>query len=228
MEPLLLNIETSTDICSVGIAKGTSLLALKESSEAYSHSKEITLLIEACASAAGIRLQDLDAVAISAGPGSYTALRVGASVAKGICYALDKPMIAIDTLKALAYAAKQVEPEANVYIPMIDARRMEVYAAIFDQDLNRLEETNNVILDEQSFAEQFTAENMLAFSGNGAAKSQPLFEGKKVSYTNVLCSAQHLIPLSLRAFSTQSFVDIAYYAPVYFKAPNITISKKTL
>ncbi len=225
---LILNIETATDICSVCISEGASIRSLKESEEAYSHASRITLLIEACANDAGITLPELDAVAISSGPGSYTALRVGAATAKGICYALDKPMIAVDTLAALAHAAKLDRPQADYYIPMIDARRMEVYTAVFDKQLQQLEPVHNLILDQQSFSRYFTSEKCLSFCGNGAGKTKDIFINKNAVYSEILCSAQHLVPLSERAFSEQQFEDIAYYTPRYFKAPNITVSKKTL
>ncbi len=225
---LILNIETATDICSVCIAKGTEVLSIQESTDAYSHSAALTLFIEACRKNAGIELKDLDAIAISAGPGSYTALRVGASVAKGICYALDKPMIAINTLQSLAFAAKQVQSKGAYYIPMIDARRMEVYAEIYDAELNLIEETNNVILDEKSFDAYFEKGGPIVFSGNGVPKSKDLFESKAALFCDLVCSAHNLVPLSLDAFQKQSFVDIAYYSPMYFKAPNITVPKKIL
>lgn len=226
--PLILNIETATDICSVCIAENTEVLAIQKSDNAYSHASVITLLIEACRKEAGVKLSDLDAIAISAGPGSYTALRVGSSVAKGICYALDKPMIAINTLESLAMAAQKAEPKVDLYIPMIDARRMEVYAEVYDYKLNRLTETNNIIFDDQSFSEYFEQGKKLLFCGNGAPKAKTLFETKSVQFSDILCSASNLVPLSLKSFLDQSFVDIAYYSPVYFKAPNITVSRKTL
>lgn len=224
---LILNLDTATDVCSVGIANGAKILSLKESDDAYSHASAITLLIEACRKDAGIDLQDLDAIAISSGPGSYTALRVGAATAKGICYALDKPMIAIDTLAALAHAAKEKQT-ADFYIPMIDARRMEVYTAVYDQQLQELESVHNLILDLQSFNNYFTDGKSIAFCGNGAPKSQTVFVEKNAIFCDILCSAKHIAPLAEVAFQKQQFEDIAYYTPLYFKAPNITVSKKTL
>ncbi len=224
--PIILNIETSTDICSVCIAKGETILSIQESPDAYSHAAAITLLIEACAKEAGIKLIELDAIAISAGPGSYTALRVGASVAKGICYALDKPMIAIDTLEALAHAASK-EKEGMFYIPMIDARRMEVYTSVFDQELNNVAKTHNLILDETSFAEYFKR-GQIVFCGNGAPKSKATFAEKNATYSIINCSSQYLVSRALSAFREENFQNIAYYSPVYYKAPNITVSKKIL
>lgn len=226
--PIILNIETATDICSVCIAKGEVILSAKEATKAYSHASVITLLIEACVREAGLSLGALDAVAVSSGPGSYTSLRVGAAAAKGICYALDKPLIAVDTLEALACAARKDKDQGTFYIPMIDARRMEVYTAVYDQSLNPIKETNNLILDQHSFAEYFEQGANLVLCGNGALKTKPLFESKNVLYSNVICAAKHLIPFSVKAFLNQTFKDVAYYSPLYFKAPNITVSKKIL
>lgn len=224
----ILNIETATDICSVCISDGTDVLAIKESDQEYSHASAITLLIESCTTAAGLALKDLDAIAVSQGPGSYTALRVGAATAKGICYALDKPLIAVDTLAALAYASKQDFPGASYYIPMIDARRMEVYTAVFDANLQCIKPVHNLILDEQSFSSYFDSAEMIVFGGNGAPKSKTVLTQKEAVFSEVRCSASHMVPLALQALQKQAFSDIAYYTPQYFKAPNITVSKKTL
>ncbi len=226
---VILNIETATDICSVCIAKEETILAYKESEDAYSHASVITLLIEACAKEAALKLKDLDAIAVSSGPGSYTALRVGAAAAKGMCYGLDKPLIVVDTLQALAKAAnKEVGDDDTIYVPMIDARRMEVYLAIFDREMKRLAETQNVILEEQTFSEYLDKGKQIVFCGNGAPKSKPLYSAQNTTFSAIKCSAKHLVTHSFEAFKNQHFADIAYYAPNYLKAPNITVSKKIL
>lgn len=224
----ILNIETATDICSVSIADGVEILATQRAEEVYQHASVITLLIEACVKNAKLNLKDLDAIAISSGPGSYTALRVGTATAKGICYALDKPLIAVDTLKSLAYAAREKHPEGDCFIPMIDARRMEVYTSVFDKELNVISELDNLILEESSFGVVFKQYNCVVFGGNGAPKTEALFVDQGIYYSKVLCDAEHLVSLSNAAFLDSDFADIAYYAPLYFKAPNITKSKKTL
>lgn len=226
--PIILNIETATDICSVAIAKGDTLVSQNESTETFSHASAITLLIEDCLKDAGLTLNDLDAVAISSGPGSYTALRVGSSVAKGICYALDKPLIAVDTLEALAHAAFEEVAEGAFYIPMIDARRMEVYTSVYDQSLKLLKATHNLIVEQDSFSEYFEKDGLVVFCGTGALKTKPLFAAKNILYSVLTCSAKYLIPLSLISFQNKKFQDVAYYSPSYFKAPNITVSKKIL
>ncbi len=224
----ILNIDTATDICSVCIADGEQVVATRRAEDVYQHASVITILIEECAKAADISLNELDAIAVSTGPGSYTALRVGTATAKGICYALNKPLIAIDTLKSLAFAAKQRNAEGDCFIPMIDARRMEVYAKVFDNELNALSEVNNFILDETSFQEFFKQHDNIIFTGNGAPKSIDLFKDKGGQFSTVVCDAEHLVQLSAVAYAAEDFVDIAYYAPMYFKAPNITKSKKVL
>lgn len=224
----ILNIETATDICSVCIADEGQVIATRRAEEVYQHASVITILIEECAKAAKMSLNELDALAISSGPGSYTALRVGTATAKGICYALNKPLIAIDTLQSLAYAAQQNKSEGDCFIPMIDARRMEVYAKVFDKELKAVSEVNNFILDEASFQEYFKRYDKVVLSGNGAPKSVDLFKDKGAVFSEVVCDAEHLVELSAAAFEAQDFVDIAYYAPLYFKAPNITKAKKVL
>ena len=131
---IILNIETATDIGSVCLSRGKEVLAVKQGTTTFSHAKETTLMIDHCLTEAGLTMQDLNAVAISSGPGSYTSLRIGTSVAKGICYALDKPLIAVNTLEALALAASKVSDGA-IYAPMIDARRMEVYTTFYDANI---------------------------------------------------------------------------------------------
>ena len=226
----LLLIETATDVCSLALSRNGQLLALHEADEPYVHATQITLLIEACCTTAGISLSEIDAVALSGGPGSYTALRVGASVAKGICYALDKPLIALDTLLLLAGAARQeMGAETNyLYVPMIDARRMEVYTAIYTQTLEAHSPLSAKIIDQQSFSELFSAGQHLVFCGNGAPKCQEILSAKRSTFLPIICSAQHLLPFAEAFFQEQNFVDSAYFSPTYFKAPNITTPKKIL
>ncbi len=225
----LLLLETATDICSVAISEGTNLRASKTSSENYTHTSAITPLIEQCVAAANMALTDLDAIAVSSGPGSYTALRVGSSTAKGLCYALDIPMIAIDTLQAIAHAtADEVKKTDALYCPMIDARRMEVYAALFDYTNKPLTTTEPLIVTASAFQTYFEQGQSIVFSGDGAAKCQSLITSPLASFVNILCAADHLAPLAAEAFEQQQFVEAAYFKPTYGKAPNITIPKKRL
>lgn len=224
--PQILHIETATDICSIGISQDETLLALQEITHFADHASKITLLIEACLQEAKLSLNDLDAVAVSQGPGSYTALRIGVSTAKGICYALNKPLIAVDTLQALALATFNAERKDALYCPMIDARRMEVYAAIFDQANQIVEEATALKIEADSFDVYFKAGQDLVFAGDGAEKCKSVFTGAFAHFSPIVCSARHLIPLALQAFQNQQFSDLAYFEPFYLKPPNITTPKQ--
>lgn len=223
---LILNIETATEVCSVCLSQGTEVLALRETSEAYQHAAQLTLLIESCLEEAQHRLSDLDAVAVSQGPGSYTALRVGTSTAKGICYALQKPLLAIDTLQALAYASREESDQEALYVPMIDARRMEVYTAVFDAEGQRVQATEARVIEATSYDAYWQQNQALVFAGNGAAKCREVLQNPLAQFRDVPHSARHLVPWSVRAFAAQQWADLAYYAPQYFKSPNITKPKK--
>lgn len=219
---LILHIETATDICSIGLSRGDQLLSIHNAETGYQHAAQITLLIQRCLEEAGVRLIELDAVALSSGPGSYTSLRVGAATAKGICYSLDKPLIAVDTLQSLALASLKQEREEALYYPMIDARRMEVYTAGFDAANEQIEAPQAVIVDEFTFSEQLRAGHRIVLSGNGAEKCRSVLADKDIFYSQVACSAAHLLPLALRALEQGAFEDMAYYSPNYLKPPNIT------
>lgn len=225
---LLLLIETATDICSIGISDGLQVLSLHDAPEGYQHAARITLLIEKCLEEAGCTLPELDGVALSSGPGSYTSLRVGAATAKGICYSLDKPLLVVDTLQSLALATLKQEREEAAYFPLIDARRMEAYTAGFDAANERLTETEAIILTENSFSEYLIAGQTLVLSGNGAEKCRAVLPQQGVLYSSVRCSAAHLAPLALPAFENGTFADVAYYSPFYLKPPNITRPRKLL
>ncbi|MFN0015583.1 MAG: tRNA (adenosine(37)-N6)-threonylcarbamoyltransferase complex dimerization subunit type 1 TsaB [Saprospiraceae bacterium] len=240
----ILLIETATDVCSTAIAVDGTVVALAEALDQPNHAATLTLLIEACTRQAGIPLANLDAVAVSRGPGSYTSLRVGAAVAKGICYALDKPLIAVDTLLALASASMRDQgtgrtsdgPGVNnplFYMPMLDARRKEVWTAVFDHSLREVMPAQPLILEHDLF--QYFLQNapgvkptgLLVLSGNGAKKisNGPVFENAVFSEPQV-CSASHLAIIAEVCFQNVDFQDTAYFEPFYMKPPNITISKK--
>ncbi|MCB0578633.1 MAG: tRNA (adenosine(37)-N6)-threonylcarbamoyltransferase complex dimerization subunit type 1 TsaB [Phaeodactylibacter sp.] len=220
--PLILLIETATDICSIGLSRGSRLLSIHQAEAGYQHAGQITLLISRCLEEAGASLAGLDAVALSSGPGSYTSLRVGAATAKGICYSLDKPLIVVDTLQALALAALRQEREEALYYPMIDARRMEVYTAGFDASNEQIAPPQALVIEKHVFSEQLQAGHRIVLSGNGAEKCRPVLPGGNILYSPVTCSAAHLLPLALTAFEREKFEDAAYYSPFYLKPPNIT------
>jgi len=223
----ILSIETSTDISSVCISEYGQILSVKESIHSMAHAKEGTLLIAACLKAANLDFQQLDAVAISKGPGSYTALRVGSSIAKGICYAMDKPLIAVDTLASLALAAS-TKLAADFYCPMIDARRKEVYMAFYNNKVAELQEVQAKILDRDSFSMEIPTTETILFCGNGSVKFQEMTEQPNFLFLDLICSAKHLIPLAEKAFKNKQFESLAYFEPTYLKPPNITVAKKKL
>lgn len=225
--PLILNIETSTDICSICLSKGKEIISIKEAEQQYVHAARITILVGECLAEAGIKIEELSAVAVSSGPGSYTGLRIGTATAKGICYALGKPMIAVDTLRALAMACQQEEQKEVLYCPMIDARRMEVYTALFNAKNERITDTEALIIETNTFSE-YLKDHSIIICGNGAEKCKQVLACEKVSYSTVVCSAGHLAPLAEKAYNEGRFCDVAYYAPLYFKAPNITRPRKIL
>lgn len=234
MLPSLLHIESSTDICSIAVSRGEELIGFSETQEAYQHASQMTLLIDEAMAKAELRLADLAAVSVSLGPGSYTSLRVGFSTAKGICYALEKPLVTVSSLQALAGAMVKrraaVLPDAAkaLFVPMIDARRMEVYMAMYDEDLKVVQEPYAAVI-EASIFDTFLAEGThLILGGNGAAKCEAVLTHPHLHFTPVLAAAQNSIPLAYQAFQEEAFVDLAYVEPFYLKPPNITVSKKKL
>ena len=215
----ILNIETATKICSVAIGRNGELIALKETDKEKSHSSVITLLIQEVLKKADIVLSDLVGVAVSKGPGSYTGLRIGVSTAKGLCYSLDKPLIAISTLQAMARG--RVENKSNIPIllcPMIDARRMEVYTAFYDIDNNEVRKPGADIIDENSYAD-ILDKNKVIFFGDGAAKCKDALShhANAIFVDDVFPSARNMIPLSVKSFNDRQFEDVAYFEPYYLK-----------
>ena len=225
----ILNIETSTEICSVCISENGNLLSIAESHEGYNHATNLTMFIQKCLKKVGFQMQDLDAIAFSKGPGSYTGLRIGVSAAKGICYALNKPLLAIDTLSAMANAcATKEQLDDALYCPMIDARRMEVYTALFNLKNEKVKDLQALIIDSESFQPEFKEGKQIVFCGNGSKKCKDIFTNPQAIFSTIQCSSAYLIPLAEKQFENQTFEDIAYFSPLYFKAPNITLPKKIL
>ncbi|MFC5282609.1 tRNA (adenosine(37)-N6)-threonylcarbamoyltransferase complex dimerization subunit type 1 TsaB [Pedobacter alpinus] len=218
---LILQIETATQTCSVALAKDGVVLNSIEKTDRNIHASNITLFIEEVVKLSNYTLNDLDAVAVSMGPGSYTGLRIGVSTVKGLCYALDIPLIAINTLEAMAdgFKAKCFSVKPNsLFCPMIDARRMEVYCAIYDNDLKTISATEAKIIDSNSF-EAILESNIIYFFGDGAAKCEEVL-GLNMNarvmddFTN---SAKDLTALAHKKFNDKDFVDVAYFEPLYLK-----------
>ncbi|OON65301.1 tRNA (adenosine(37)-N6)-threonylcarbamoyltransferase complex dimerization subunit type 1 TsaB [Hymenobacter sp. CRA2] len=226
--PLILALETSSPVCSVALTQDGALLAAAELRLEKSHSSHLTVLIEQLLSNAGYSLPQLSAIAVSDGPGSYTGLRIGAAAAKGLCYALGLPLLAVGTLPALAHQVAQQVPNAARYrfAPLLDARRMEVYAALYAADGAELQAPAPVILDAQSWTTEL-AEGSVVFFGSGAAKFQPLVADNPNAQflTNVHPSAIAVAQLAKVAFAREEFRDVAYYEPFYLKEVHTTTPK---
>ncbi|MFD2726621.1 tRNA (adenosine(37)-N6)-threonylcarbamoyltransferase complex dimerization subunit type 1 TsaB [Hyunsoonleella rubra] len=212
---LLLNVETATTNCSVAVSKDGKTTALKEDSRnGYSHAEKLHVFIDEALKIGKVDKTELDAIAISKGPGSYTGLRIGVSTAKGLSFALDKPLISVLTLEALAL---KVEAESGVIVPMLDARRMEVYSAIFDWNYNPLRETQAQILDEKSFSD-YLEKGKVYFIGNGVAKTKEIISHPNAVFVeNKLPSANEMGLLADRKYHSGDFEDVAYFEPYYLK-----------
>lgn len=230
MSMLLLSLETSSPICAVALHHLTDgrLLGQAELRLEKSHSTHLTVLIEQLIANAGYALADLGAVAVSDGPGSYTGLRIGAAAAKGLCFALDVPLLAVGTLPALAHQVAGRVPRAAAYLfaPMLDARRQEVYTALYRADGTEVLAPTNLVLDAASLAEQLAAQPVLCF-GSGAAKFQALVADQPhaVFLAEVQPSAVAIGELAYAAYQRQEFQDVAYYEPFYLKEVYTTTPK---
>lgn len=218
---LILSIDTATEHASVCLSRGESILGLIESTEQKNHASFVQPAIKLLADGAGIALIDIDAVAVSAGPGSYTGLRVGMASAKGICYALKKKLILVNTLEVMAQSIlddpeNQPLDKATLLCPLIDARRMEVFTALYDMSLKEIESPHAMILDDSSFS-QLLADYSLVFSGTGYHKLQTLLTHPNARYSRSQHSAKHLAARALTAYASNRFTDLAYSEPLYVK-----------
>lgn len=212
---LILCIETSTTNCSVSIGRGDSILASKDiNSESFSHSEQLHTFIDELLTTEGLKPQDLEAISVSKGPGSYTGLRIGVSAAKGLAYALDIPLIAVSTLHCLA---TQVSADNGLIVPMLDARRMEVYSEIYDADFNSVREIKAEILDENSFQNELDS-GKVHFIGTGVEKFEAICKHPNAIYHNKkLPSAKEQFFIAKRKFDKKIFEDVAYFEPFYLK-----------
>lgn len=211
----ILNLETATTNCSVSLAGDGRVLVLKEdNSPKYSHAEKLHLFIDAVLREAGITPKELGAVAVSKGPGSFTGLRIGVSAAKGLSYALNIPLISVDTLKTMAL---QINASNGVIVPMLDARRQEVYTAIFDCRHVAIKTTWAEVLDENSFKEPGLAPP-LYFIGDGALKAKDILPHENAVFKpEIVPSAKEMAGLSYQKFTAKDFEDVAYFEPFYLK-----------
>lgn len=232
---LILNIETSTEVCSVALARDGAVIQSRENLTGQNHARLVTVLINELFSESGITMDQIDAVAVSGGPGSYTGLRIGVSVAKGICYASNLAMIAITSLEAMAHSVIQnhknyqlPETENILFCPMIDARRMEVYTAFYDKNGVQIRNIQADIIDHQSYL-SYLENNTVLFFGNGSSKCRDAVTHPNAIFINgIITSANNMIPLAERDFRLQKFVDVAYYEPFYLKDFVATIPVKNI
>lgn len=218
----ILNIETATKNCSVSLSKGGKTIAVKQlSEEQFNHAEKLHLFIREVLDSQHISLKNLNAVAVSKGPGSYTGLRIGVSTAKGLCYALNIPLIAVDTLAILA---EKVAVNSGIIIPMIDARRMEVFTQMFDKDYSPISNAEALIVDENAFADTVGEIHLI---GDGGTKCKSvLTHSKFVFHDDILYpSANEMSRLSFKKYKENTFEDVAYFEPYYLKDFMLTVNK---
>ncbi|MBW8242123.1 tRNA (adenosine(37)-N6)-threonylcarbamoyltransferase complex dimerization subunit type 1 TsaB [Muricauda oceani] len=212
----ILHLETATTNCSVSIAKDGEMLVLKENNAAnYSHSEQLHIFIKEALEEASLLFSDLDAVAISKGPGSYTGLRIGVSSAKGLCFSLDIPLVSVPTLQSMAHQT-DVKP-GELVIPVLDARRMEVYSCVYDAVYNEVRETRAEIIDEDSFAD-YVSDDKVYIIGSGAEKCRGALEHPNFIFDeSVVPSAKDMVPIAFEKYKSNEFEDVAYFEPYYLK-----------
>jgi len=218
---MILQIETATTVCSVALAENGQTIALKEADQRNIHAEKITLFIDEVVKAAGKSYADINAIAVSSGPGSYTGLRIGVSAAKGLSFALDKPLIAVETLQAMAngYAEMHDIDTGTLLCPMVDARRMEVFTAVFDELGDRLiKPTSAEIIDERSFSDLLST-NKIIFFGDGAEKCRDVLgsHANAVIAGDFANSARYMSRKANEKYLSEDFKDVAYFEPYYLK-----------
>ena len=230
----ILHIETATNICSVALSEGEKLIALRESDQDKSHGALLTIFMDEVLKEGGLKPEDIDALSVSKGPGSYTGLRIGVSATKGFAYALDLPIIGIDTLLAMAIGAKaseEVEDLAKqntklLLCPMIDARRMEVFSGFYTMEDQTYRKVSADVIDQGSY-KSILANHPIAFFGNGSQKIKEILQHDNAHFIEgIVPSAKNMILLSLAAFREKKFEDTAYFEPYYLKDFVATTPKK--
>lgn len=224
----ILHIETSTSICSIALSKDDDMMAYNDMHEDMNHTAILAPAIERLLASENISPDGLTAIAVSSGPGSYTGLRVGGATSKAMAYALGKPLISIPTLEALASAVFDRHPEAQFALPMIDARRDEVYTALFDRSMHMIWPVSSVILEASFFMHDLPKEGSIISCGDGSLKINDLVDlAENLSVDiQIQCSARHLLSLARSKYERGDFEDSLHFVPFYLKPPNITKSKK--
>lgn len=222
----ILTLETSTKVCSLALGIDGESVFYEENLQGASHASDLGVFAQKAIRYARTNKVTIDAVAVSSGPGSYTGLRIGVSETKGLCYGLGVPMIAIPSLKVLAQQAITLLRDPDMlYCPMIDARRMEVYAAIYDHNLNSLREVQADIVDETSY-QDYLSESRVAFFGDGADKCKAVISSpNELFIDNIYPNALAMLALAEKAYAASDFVDVAYFEPFYLKEFQATVAK---
>ncbi|MCQ2608934.1 MAG: tRNA (adenosine(37)-N6)-threonylcarbamoyltransferase complex dimerization subunit type 1 TsaB [Bacteroidales bacterium] len=227
----ILSIETATGVCSVAIHEDGKCVALREIKEANAHSEKLTVLIEELLQERSLQVKDCNAIAVSIGPGSYTGLRIGASVAKGLCYACSLPVITVDTLQALALSCKNKVGDTNpdnIYMPMIDARRMEVYTSQWNWQMERLEDTRALVVTYEAKA-SFEPTKHYFFCGDGSEKCRETLESPNITFVDgIYATAESVGYIASEMYDRQEFADVAYFEPFYLKEFQAAPPKKLL
>jgi len=218
MLPKLLLIESATEVCSVALSQGTEIVASVCLDKGNSHTEHLFPFIEQVLTKGNCKMSELDGVILSIGPGSYTGLRIGASAAKGICYALNLPLIGISTLQSIVFGAlsQQKEQQNVLYCPMIDARRMEVFTALFNENGEAITEVENKIIDKNSFSHELE-NHIIYFCGNGSPKCQSILIHPNAYFLKAPLAAENMLLPALLKYANKQFEDIAYFEPFYFK-----------
>lgn len=233
--PLLLLIETSTEVCSVALSSGDKVIGSRVSREPKSHARVVAPMVDELLSDSTFEMSSIDAVVVSEGPGSYTGLRVGVSLAKGLCFGSSKPLIAVSSLEllynlAIEHICKGLLPGVDIsssffVVPMIDARRMEVYCAVFNQSGERLEEVQAKVVDENSF-KSYTGRGVTVFCGDGSSKVKEVIRDSNALFIDIESVARGMLKTALDRYYNKKFEDVAYFEPFYLKDFIAGISKK--
>jgi tRNA threonylcarbamoyladenosine biosynthesis protein TsaB len=229
----ILCIDTATDICTVSVFENKKCIAIRNSTEDRSHAVQLAVYIESILKETNMQVCNLDAVAISMGPGSYTGLRIGVSMAKGLCYGASIPLIAVSTLQAMCYGItnsfKEQHGLSNFYLcPMLDARRMEVYTSVFNPDYSEVNPVSAEIIDNSSFLDLLEKKPVLFF-GNGAEKTKEHIQHKNaIFYGAFVHSSEYMAEIAYNKFRNKQFEDVAYFEPFYLKDFVATIPSKNV
>jgi tRNA threonylcarbamoyladenosine biosynthesis protein TsaB len=231
---MIICLETATNLCSAALCDSAGVITLKESNESKSHAAMLTVFIEEIFREQGLRASDLDAIAVSKGPGSYTGLRIGVSVAKGIAYGASIPLIGIETTLSMFWGItgsnyfRQESETDSIYCPMLDARRMEVYYALYDKTGRKIKDISAEIINEDSF-NNIPEEKKIIFFGEGALKCKEVLNRTNTFFAvDYKISASHMHQPVFLAFTEQRFEDVAYFEPLYLKDFVTSVARKNI